>query len=189
MIRWRSSPTAEGSAPSADGATAELEALVADLELRLEQSEARARSAYTAAEAAEATLRMAREGSIVPSTHSDQELRELKTLLEKATKRADEAEQARRTMEADLAAYQAGVDPNAVVDPMASADAATAEAHGEPEAPDAGAWGADASAAVAPGVTDAWAADSGGAKGLSLRSRLAGAAASKKPRTADPDNA
>ena len=131
---------------------------------------------------------MAREGSIVPSTHSDQELRELKTLLEKATKRADEAEQARRTMEADLAAYQAGVDPNAVVDPMASADAAAAEAHGEPEAPDAGAWEPTRRCA-APGVTDAWAADSGGAKGLSLRSRLAGAAASKKPRTSDPDNA
>jgi hypothetical protein len=38
-----------------------------------------------------------------------------------------------------------------------------------------------------PGVNDAWAATSGEEKGLSLRSRLAGAAASKKPRNPDHD--
>jgi cell division septation protein DedD len=129
--------------------------MVADLELRLEQSEARARSAYTAAEAAEATLRNARDRHLVPSAHSDTEFGELQALLESVTRRADEAERARRTLEADLAALRQGVDPNAVADPLAD---------------------------VAPPHADAWAADP---KGSGLRNRLAGAAASKKSRGSD----
>lgn len=174
LQRASSDSGSRAASSSGDVATAELEALVAELELRLEQSEARARSAYTAAEAAEATLRMAREGDFAPSAHSDDEYRQLKRLLEAATRRADEAERTARTLEADLAAVRSGVDPNAVTDPMAPADSADGPGVADAPAP-----------ADGPGITDAWAADSAGSKGSGLRNKLAAAAAGKKPRSSE----
>ncbi len=112
----------EGSASSGGSQEIELRSQLRDLESQLLQSEARARSAYAATEAAEAALRMAKEEGFIPSMHSEQEFRDLRARLEDVTGRADQAERSLAKAEADLAALRAGVDPDALADPLAAVD-------------------------------------------------------------------
>jgi hypothetical protein len=165
-----------------------------DLESQLLQSEARARSAYAATEAAEAALRMTKEAGFLPSMHpSGEEFQELLTRLDEMTGRADQAERSLKRAEADIAALRAGVDPDALVDPLPAvepvgnspepaADPApsTSPADAAPSGPEI----APSRPAATPQDSDSWVAGPQPSK-LSLR-RLAGAASGKKHRDGDP---
>ena len=175
----------DGSASSGGSQEIELRSQLRDLESQLLQSEARARSAYAATEAAEAALRMAKEEGFIPSMHSEQEFRDLRTRLEDVTGRADQAERALAKAEADLAAHRAGVDPDALADPLAAVDPVhdAVEPVADPAPSDKEV--AHASAASTPQDSDSWVAGSQPSRGLSFR-KLAGAASGKKNRDGDP---
>jgi hypothetical protein len=157
----------------------------------------RARSAYAATEAAEAALRMAKEQGIISSTHTDEEYRKLRSRLDEMTRRADESQRALRTAEADLAALRAGVESDAVADPLDAVREPVGAAippGTETPAPENGERGpieavegheAEEDAPTEPGEpavagatvptgSDTWAASTRPSKGLGLR-RLAGA--------------
>jgi hypothetical protein len=135
---------------------------------------------------------MAKEQGIISSTHTDDEYRKLRSRVDDMTRRADDAQQALRTAEADLAALRAGVEPDAVTDPLDAVDQSSAveadqreqpapdepageaaqdehqpdeqTVEGEGEPPSIGSGGP---------VGGTWAASTQPAKGLSLR-RFAG---------------
>ena len=89
--------------PEGDAAgSGDLAAVVAELEERLEQTEVRARRAYTAAEAAEAALRFAKEsGEVVSSDPGlESEVQRLRNQIPELMKRVEQAEEARRRAEA-----------------------------------------------------------------------------------------
>jgi hypothetical protein len=146
---------------------------------------------------------MAKEQGLISSTHTDEEYRKLRTRLDEMTRRADEAEQALRTAEANLAALQAGVDPDGVADPLdavapeGSEDATSVAGEGSPseavavgEPGDAAGEEADpedrpdedrsddGSDVTTVPVGGTWAASTQPSKGLSLR-RLTGAGGRK----------
>jgi hypothetical protein len=145
---------------------AELETEIAELGAQLALSQSRARSAYAATEAAEAALRMAKERGIVPSSHTDEEFTQLHALLDDMTRRAERAELALNKTAADAAAYEAGVDPDAVADPLAENDAAAEEGSTTDQSP--------VEASESPATSDSWVAGPQPSRGLSLR-KLAGA--------------
>ncbi len=94
--------------------------MVAELEESLEQTEVRARRAYAAAESAEAALRFAKERGevIVTDPAMEQEVTRLRAQVAELMKKLGDAEQGQRRAQADATALRAGVDPDALTDPL-----------------------------------------------------------------------
>ena len=162
---------------------------MAELESRLEQTEMRARRAYAAAEAAEAALRFAKDrGEVIASDpQMEHEVGRLRAQVGELMKKLAEAEDGKARALADVAALRAGVEPDALRDPLAEtpspaeepAPFATSPAFGDlsDQTPDG-----DAEPPAVPATDELQDEAANGA--LSLRSRLAGAAASKKTKPA-----
>jgi len=121
--------SAEGSPATDDAATgepsdvAELQAELAQTRARLEQTEMRARRAYAAAEASEAALQYAKERGglfVAPTDASTDETAGLREQVSELLTKVRTEEDLRRKAEADLLAVKAGVDPDAVADPLAA---------------------------------------------------------------------
>ncbi len=158
---------ASGSSTTDPGVGGATDVTIAELEDRLEQTEVRARRAYAAAESAEAALRFAKERGevIVTDPAMEQEVARLRAQVAELMQKLGETEQAERRAQADATALRAGVDPDALRDPLGD----------EPPSPEADAPGASKLEPIQ---------DPGG-----LRDRLASAALSKKGRrSSDADD-
>ena len=131
---------------------------------------------------------MAKEEGFIPSTHSEQEFRELRARLDDVTRRADQSERSLSKAEADLAALRAGVDPDAVADPLAAVDPVD-DAADDPAVPVSEAVPSIDDPSTPSTAThahgDSWVAGPQPSRGLSFR-KLAGAASGKKNREGDP---
>ena len=181
----RSSAHPDGSASSGGSQEIELRSQLRDLESQLLQSEARARSAYAATEAAEAALRMAKEEGFIPSMHSEQEFRDLRTRLEVVTGRADQAE--RRSPRQRPTSLPTALVSTPTRSPIRSRPSTrcTMPSSRSPSLLHRTRRSPTQAPRPTPQDSDSWVAGSQPSRGLSFR-KLAGAASGKKNRDGDP---
>ena len=125
LLRTAELESSAADAPAGQVADADSEALhaaVADLELRLEQAEMRARRAYSAAEAAEAALAYEKERrtGMAPAGEAETEANALRQRMAELLDRVAVAEEGARKAQAELADVRASVQPRDPGDQSAS---------------------------------------------------------------------